>query len=199
MAKAALPPPVKLICGLLSSRREWLQEAAGELAKRFGPVDLASEIMDFTFTQYYDGPMGGPLLRQFVAFERLAAPDSLAEAKHATNRIEEDFAARAASGGAGTAAPSRPVNLDPGYVDSPKLVLASMKNFAHRVYLGRGVYAEVTLLRRRGQWCPLEWTFPDYASGRYWPYLERVRTRLREQLACGPAAEAAPGAAEECP
>jgi hypothetical protein len=61
------------------------------------------------------------------------------------------------------------------------------------------VYAEVTLLRRRGQWSPLEWTFPDYASGRYWPYLERVRTRLREQLACGPAAAAAPEAAEDSP
>ena len=81
------------------------------------------------------------------------------------------------------ATPIRPINLDPGYVDSPKLVLASMKNFAHRVYLGSGVYAEVTLLHRRGRWTPLEWTFPDYASGRYWPFLDQVRRRLREQLA----------------
>jgi hypothetical protein len=75
------------------------------------------------------------------------------------------------------------VNLDAGYVDSPKLVLASMKNFAHRVYLDRGVYAEVTLLHRHGLWTALEWTFQDYASGRYWPFLERARTRLQEQLA----------------
>jgi len=88
------------------------------------------------------------------------------------------------------------VNLDAGYVDSPKLVLASMKNFAHRVYLGRGVYAEVTLLRRRGQWTPLEWTFPDYASSRYWPYLERVHSRLREQL--GKSGQLQFPAAENC-
>jgi hypothetical protein len=99
------------------------------------------------------------------------------QAKHATNAIEAEFAASAGPGG-----PPRPVNLDVGYVDSPKLVLASMKNFAHRLYLGRGVYAEVTLLYRRGLWTPLEWTFPDYASGRYWPFLEEVRRRLRERL-----------------
>jgi hypothetical protein len=179
MARASQPPPVKLLCGMLSSRADWLEEAKRELEKRFGPADIASEIMDFAFTHYYDEQMGSPLLRQFVAFERLVSPDALADAKHITNGIEDDFAARAGAG----EAPLRPVNLDAGYVDSPKLVLASMKNFAHRVYLGRGVYAEVTLLRRRGGWTTLEWTFPDYGSGLYWPYLERVRSRLREQLA----------------
>jgi hypothetical protein len=231
---------VKIICGMITSRREILAEAQGELAKVFGPVDIVSDIMDFDFTHYYDQEMGSPLLRQFVSFAKLAAPESLVEAKHATNALEQAFAAarahrgcgedaanhgtqRAASdpspcqgevppscGGEGALAlpfpgeravkdphPAlslreqgssaqlplpRPINLDPGFVDSPKLVLASMKNYAHRIHLGRGVYAEVTLLHRRGLWAPLEWTFPDYASGRYWPFLDQARKRLREQL-----------------
>jgi hypothetical protein len=191
MATPSVPPPVKLICGMLTSRRELLAEAQGELVNLFGPVDVASEIMDFDFTHYYDQEMGTPLLRQFVSFAELVPPESLAEAKHATNAMEQYFAeADTVLRGRRTVAPQtaepgeprRPINLDPGYVDSPKLVLASMKNFAHRIYVGRGVYAEVTLLHRRGQWTPLEWTFPDYASGRYWPFLDPVRKRLREQL-----------------
>jgi hypothetical protein len=223
MASPASPPPVKLICGMISSRRELLAEARGELEKLFGPVDIASEIMDFDFTHYYDEEMGAPLLRQFVSFAELAAPESLVEAKHATNALEQAFAgcrglprlrgnhatpdhrlpldgcpppgrtvaaapafAEASAGENGAANHGsplpRPINLDPGYVDSPKLVLASMKNYAHRIYLGRGVYAEVTLLHRRGQWTALEWTFPDYASGRYGPFLDQARKRLRDQL-----------------
>jgi hypothetical protein len=226
MASPSSPPPVKLICGMLSSRRELLAEAQDALVNLFGPVDIVSEIMDFDFTHYYDKEMGAPLVRQFVSFAELAPPESLVEAKHATNAMEQHFAEadtvlrgrrtvapqvpRAtgdpspsegevppSGGGEGAPHPAlsqgergssaqsplpRPINLDPGFVDSPKLVLASMKNFAHRIYVGRGVYAEVTLLHRRGQWTPLEWTFPDYASGRYWPFLDQVRKRLREQL-----------------
>ena len=202
MASPSAPPPVKLICGMLSARGELLDLARGELAAHFGPVDIVSEIMDFDFTHYYDRQMGSPLLRQFVSFAELVPPEALAQAKHATNAMETAIAARGVAGilpslvhghagdsaGETPATPRatpRPINLDPGYVDSPKLVLASMKNFAHRVYLGQGVYAEVTLLHRRGRWTPLDWTFPDYASGRYWPFLDQVRRRLREQLASG--------------
>ncbi len=203
MASPTVPPPVKLICGMLSARRELLDEAAAGLAEHFGPVDLASEVMDFDFTDYYRREMGGPLRRQFVSFTPLVPPEALVRAKRLSNSLEARFVERygveAGAGGvplggesrAGGTPPggegqapvaARPINLDPGYVDSPKLVLASMKNFAHRIYLGDGVFAEVTLLHRRGQWTPLEWTFPDYASGRYWPFLDRVRRRLREQL-----------------
>ena len=72
------------------------------------------------------------------------------------------------------------MNLDVGYVTEAKLVLASMKDFAHRVYLGAGVHAEVTLLYRGGGWMSLEWTFPDYASGRYDTFLTGARRLLRE-------------------
>ena len=73
---------------------------------------------------------------------------------------------------------ARPINLDPGYIESSKLVLASMKNFSHRICLADGVYAEITLMYRNGKWRHLEWTFPDFASGRYDRFLSEVRDRL---------------------
>jgi len=175
MAELRDPPRVKLICGMLSARTDWLAEARALLVERFGPADVESAVLDFDFTNYYRTEMGHPLRRQFVAFERPAAPDILAEAKLATDAMEKALAAQHGGG------PARPVNLDPGYIEQAKLVLASLKNFAHRVYLGHGVYAEVTLLYRHG-WRPLEWTFPDYASGRYDPFLTAARESLRR---CG--------------
>jgi hypothetical protein len=172
MAEASVPPVVVWICGMISSRREWLDQAAGALARAFGPVDIAGEIMDFDFTHYYDRQMGSPLLRQFVSFRDAPPPDTLVEAKLRTNAIEADFAARY-----GQADLPRPVNLDVGYVESSKLILASMKNFSHRIYLGRGVYAEVTMLFRRGQWERLAWTFPDFRSGRYDAFLSAACDR----------------------
>jgi len=176
MAEAHEPDPVKLICGILTAAPAVLDEAAGALAEAFGPVNLASETMDFDFTHYYDAEMGTPLRRRFVAFAEPVRPDALADAKRRTNAIERAFAARP------DAPYPRPVNLDVGYLTPAKLVLASMKDFAHRVYLGGGVYAEVTLLRRGGAWRALPWTFPDYASGRYDAFLDAARRRLREQL-----------------
>jgi len=162
---------VKLICGMIASRAELFDAAAEELSRAFGPIDRASEIMDFDFTHYYDEQMGAPLYRRFVSFAEAATADALVQAKLRTNALEADFARR---GGGGAA---RPINLDPGYLEPSKLVLASMKNFSHRIYLSGGVYGEVTLRYRRGRWEPLPWTFPDYASGRYDAFLTAVRPR----------------------
>jgi len=153
-----------------------MDEALAAMEPLWGPADLVSDVMNFDFTHYYDRQMGQPLYRRFAGFERLVSPESLVEAKLSANRLESELAARHADG------PPRPINLDPGYLETSKLVLASMKNFAHRLYLGRGVYGEVTLLARHGRWEALPWTFPDYASGRYHEFLERSRQRLRRQL-----------------
>ena len=172
MAKPGGPPVIKLICGMISAQRDLFDEAAAEMSKSFSPVDIKSEVMDFDLTDYYDRQMGAPLYRQFVSFAGQADPASLARVKLRTNEIEAEFARR-------FEAVSRPINLDPGYVGSSKLVLASMKSFSHRVYLDLGVYAEVTLLYRSGRWEELEWTFPDYASGRYDAFLIAARDGLR--------------------
>ncbi len=178
MAKAANPHPVRLICGMISARAALFDEASREMEAVFSPVDLKSELLPFDFTHYYDQEMGSPLWRQFVSFSRLVSPDALAEAKRATNRLEELFAGRHAAAGQ----PPRPINLDVGYVDESKLILASMKNFSHRIYLSGGVYAELTLMYHKGLWDALNWTFPDFASPRYHGFLTQVRCKLREHL-----------------
>ena len=137
-----------------------------------------SDVMDFDLTHYYDGQMGSPLYRRFGAFAEPIPPDRLAEAKRTTNAVEADLADRFSP-------PERPINLDPGLVEPSKLVLASMKDFSHRIYLGGGVYAEITLLYRRGRWEALPWTFPDFASGRYDAFLTAARQRLRERAEAG--------------
>ena len=164
---------VKLIVGMLSNRRERFALAAEALSARFGPIDVAGPVLPFDYTDYYTPQMGPNLLRQFLSFERLIAPDALAAVKGFTNELERQLA------DAGDV--PRPINLDPGYVTPGKLVLASAKDFAHRVYLGEGIYAEVTLTFVRGRWVAGPFTFPDYASGAYDAFLTAVRERLMEQ------------------
>lgn len=176
MAQPTTPQPVKLICGLIAGDEALFAEAETALAEAFGAIDLRSEVVDFDLTDYYAQQMGQGLLRRFVTFEPLSDPGCLAAAKHRTNAIEAEIAARHADG------PPRPANLDVGYLTPARLILASMKDFAHRVYVGQGVYAEVTIQFRDGEWRPLEWTFPDYASGRYDAFLTLARQRLCEQL-----------------
>jgi hypothetical protein len=178
MAHAHSPEPVKLIVGMLAGRDRWLEAARAELAGILGPTDLTSPIMPFDYTDYYRDEMGPALLRQFVAIAEPADPARLADLKGATNAAEADLSARLAA----EAGLPRPVNLDVGYVTESKLILASCKNFAHRVYLRDGVYAEVTLRYVHGRWTPFDWTFPDYAGEAYHPFLTAARERLRAQL-----------------
>lgn len=173
MAEVTQPPEVKLICGMISANVALFDEARDALIRVFGSADVVSEVMDFDFTHYYDREMGSPLFRRFLGFAEPIAPEALVEAKLMTNALECDFAAR--RGGS----PARPINLDPGYIEHSKLVLASMKNFSHRIYIGRGVYAEVTLMYHKGRWDALPWTFPDFASPRYHDFLTAARGRLK--------------------
>ena len=120
--------------------------------------------------------MGPDLLRQFVSFEPLIDPGRLAEIKRETNELERRIADDAAA-----LEIERPVNIDPGYVTPDKLVLATTKDRAHRIYLSSGIYAEVTLVYARGAWQPLEWTYPDYRKPEYHAYFEQLRRRMLEQ------------------
>jgi hypothetical protein len=121
--------------------------------------------------------MGAGLLRRFHSFEHLVDPAELAEAKVATNAAESELADLLGGG------VDRPVNLDPGYVCRAKLVLATTKDYSHRLYLGRGIYGEVTLAWQDGAFQPREWTYPDYASTRYTEFFARVRLAYTRKLA----------------
>lgn len=175
MAMIHAPLPVKLIVGILTSLPDTFSEAEAQLALIFGHVDARSDRFPFGWTRYYDSSMGSPIYRCFLSFAELMEPAALAEAKIKTNALEASFAAKYPD-------IRRPINLDPGYLEQSKLVLASTKNFYHRILISGGIYAEVTLHFEAGVWRSFPWTFPDYKSERYHPFFAALRDRYREQL-----------------
>ena len=170
------PPPVKLVIGLLSGDLALFTQATAKLQESYGSIDVESTVFPWTTTNYYREEMGENLLRKFVAFEPLLSPEALVRIKLETNALELSLS--------GATAPNTPrrVNLDPGYLDATKLVLASTKNQAHRIYLAQGIYAEVTLLYHHGEFHPFLYTYTDYR----WPdtqeFLRRVRSRYLAQV-----------------
>jgi hypothetical protein len=176
LGKVNTPPPVKLICGFIFSGPEVIQQAVQRLQVQLGPIDVQSEIFLFSHTEYYRKEMGQGLGRLFVSFSRLIRRERLAEVKLLTNGLEENLS-RTLKG-----QNRRQVNIDPGYLEASKLVLASTKNFSHRIYLSRGIYAEVTLQYRQNRFQPLPWTYPDYQSPQVLSFLQRARRVYLEQV-----------------
>jgi hypothetical protein len=168
--------PVKLFVSVLSSIPAAARLAEERLEAQFGPVELKSETFPFDQTHYYDREMGAPIQRVFLAFPGLISATGLAHIKVSTNELERRIADEY------TQVP-RPVNLDPGYLDQAKVVLASTKDFSHRLLVAEGIYAEVTLYFQSGEWRSWPWTFPDFRTGQYSRFLSRLRNVYRDQLA----------------
>jgi len=175
MGAVTSPPPAKLFIGVLTSIADILPAVEEKLSSVYGAIDSRSVKFPFEWTRYYNETMGHPIYRYFLGFEKLIEPPSIADIKIVTNEMESQFATEC------TQVP-RPVNLDPGYIEESKLVLASTKNFYHRILIARNIYAEVTLHYERGTWRTLPWTFPDYASKSYHSYFMSLRKLYRQQL-----------------
>jgi len=170
MGVAREPPPVKIVLALLAAAPGLLAEACGAIEDALGPIELRSEAEPWRWSQYYAAEMGSDLWRQFVALAALRPSIDLVALKQTTNRIEDGWAA----GG-------RRVNLDPGYVDVDKLVLASTKAAAHRVHLGCGIHAECALRFENRRFEPWSYTYPDYRTPRAIEFFTRARRRLKQQ------------------
>lgn len=169
------PERVTLIVGMISGKSGMFDSSEAELVRLFGPIDLRSPDFDFDCTDYYELDMGSGLKRRFISFQKKIDPGRLAGIKLKTNDLEKASASRNSS-------VKRPINLDPGYVSRSKLVLASTKNYWHRIYLDYGVYAEVTLVYRDKKLTPLETTYPDYRSEEYLDFFTLVHRRHAETL-----------------
>ena len=174
MKKFDEPQPVKLVCGLLFREEERLNRGLSALEAQFGERDFQSMPVEFSFTDYYFEEMGRPLYRMFASFERLIDPAALAEIKIFTNTLEENCAS-AVDG-------RRLINIDPGYLTPTAFILATSKNFAHRIYLGKGVFAQQELLFEKRRIQTLDWTYPDYRSHEYQEILKRIRAIYLGQL-----------------
>ena len=167
--------PNKLVIPILISRERMRAPLVEELRSRFGPVDYTSTDLPFTYTRYYDEEMGTPITRFFISLLRLVDPGTLAQIKVETNRVESRF----------TEAGRRKVNIDPGLLNLSRFVLASSKDGSHRIPLSHGVFAEVTLVYKKGSYRPLEWTYPDYRSEETLQILEEIRRLYKADTRSG--------------
>lgn len=166
------PKPAKLVIGLFMSDRALLPEMSDALVAHYGPLDLVSDWFAFDYTDYYRKEMGPDLSRRMLAFKTLIDPRSLPEIKISTNTLEQE---KARDG-------SRRVNIDPGYLVPERFVLATGKNFSHRIYLDKGIYADLTLIYSKGRFQTLPWTYPDYAAANMLEFLETVRAAYLTEL-----------------
>ncbi len=166
----------KLICGLLYREGDVLQPTKERLEEAFGPVDLESPRFAFESTKYYEREMGPGLSRVFVGFARLVGPDSLAGAKLITNALEKRFSA----GPEGRT--RRRVNLDPGILTASSLIMATAKDFSHRIPLRDGIYAHLEFLFTKTGLRFLDWTYPDFRKPEYAVFFLQARRLLLKQL-----------------
>lgn len=173
MSAPRLPLPGRAFLSVLGARWEAFWPALRvELEGLLGPADYESAPIPFSHTAYYDAELGTPVLRRILSFARPLPLDGLPEIKLATNGLEDRWRGK----------DGRLFNLDPGYVTQERLVLATGKNFTHRVYLARGIWADLTLIYQGGDWLDLPWTFPDYAAPEMKKHLTRIREMYRDSL-----------------
>lgn len=168
--------PVKLICGIIASKEASFKNAEKRLVRLYGSLDITSPLITFNFTDYYEKQMGKNLKRQFLSFGSLISPEKLGEIKLRTNGLEEEIREELKEG-------RRVVNLDPGYLTQASLIMATAKDFAHRIPLQQGIYAHVELLFSKKDIKTLDWTYPDYRSEEYQKFFLETRRIYLSQLA----------------
>jgi hypothetical protein len=170
-----IPPP--------ETRCKWILAVLGPLPKppeslwqaletAFGAIEYKGGFFPFEGTDYYREEFGAGLYRGFIAFRGVGGPEFLPRQKHAAARVEQQWSR---SG-------KREFNLDIGYMDPDKVVLASFKRGPAKLYLGDGVYADLLLRYSRGGFEPLPWAFADFQDGRYQKSLLVIRQKLKAEL-----------------
>jgi len=163
---------VKLIASLFSPEERILEKVILDLQAMFGSTDWVSPPLFFDRTRYYEKEMGWPLHRRFLSFKHLLRPEAIVDIKLQTNEIEKRYLQES----------KRRVNIDPGYIALERLVLATGKNYTHRICLSKGIYADLTLVFHQGSFQNLPWTYRDYADPVVIGYFNDLREHYKNQL-----------------
>lgn len=163
--------PVKLFIAALYHAPEHLARCLEPLSAIFGPTDYVSPALPFDVTQYYEKEMGAPLFRAFVSFNKMIVPSLLPDIKIKSILLEKTL----------SASDRRTINLDSGYLDFDKVVLASTKRGPYKIYMKDGIWADMTLHYEKGAFHPFAWTFADFKDGRYNTFLLHIRELFKKQ------------------
>jgi hypothetical protein len=172
MGKLTSPEKVKLVIGFIFQDEGFLKKSEGILRRHFGPIDFESPILPFIHTDYYKKEFGSGLSKKLISFKKLIPSQRLAGIKILTNKIENKFSQK----------DLRKINIDPGYLTMAKLVLASTKDYSHRIHLNNGIFAEITLTYRNKNFQPHEWTYLDYRSEEYIRVFQQIRDIYAQQI-----------------
>ncbi len=172
MSIPRIPEPARLIVSVLASERMPLEAARATLIERFGGLEEEIGPLPFDYTSYYDEELGTGIKRWLWVFADLVEGSDLPSIKLFVNELEQ----------AHSTAGRRTFNLDPGLMTLGNFVLATGKNNAHRIYLGKGIFADLTLIYRSGTYRPLPWTYPDYADLQLIDILNALRERYKCRL-----------------
>jgi hypothetical protein len=183
------PHPVKLFVGMLSQDTSLFEKAGEMLTNLFGASDMESPVWPWEHTGYYEKEMGAGLKRKFIFFENLIDPGAISDIKLKTIELEKQYLNEnnpplppLSKGGLGGFKGGRKINLDPGYLNSAKIVLVSTKDFSHRIYLSNGIYGEVTLLYSGNDYRVLPFTYPDFRTEEYRELFRKAREVYKGQL-----------------
>ncbi len=168
-------PQVKLIIGFIFKDEDVFVKARRVLCRLYGKIDFESSEIAFTYTGYYENELGKGLKRKFISFQKLIPPSILPAIKIKSNKIEKKFSLKG----------RRSINIDPGYLDLSKLVLATTKDYKHRIYLDKGIFAEITLFYQGRSFSRWEWTYPDYQSTEYIEVFNQIREIYHQQIKNG--------------
>lgn len=154
MGSIKQPKPVALFASIIYKNEEVLLQSLKMLEEKIGLIEDKTYKLSFDHTDYYEKEMGSGLSRVFILFNSLIPRELLVNIKIMTNEIEKNLSVYE----------KRQVNIDPGYISLENIILATTKNYTHRIYLGSGIYGDLTLIYKKGTYTPLEWTYPDYAG-----------------------------------
>lgn len=171
MGKIQAPHPVKLFAGLLTLASE-ISKVETVLEKKWGVICAKSESRPFDYSRYYEAEFGPNLVRVFYVFSRNLSPEEIREYKIETNAIELEHAKEG----------HRLWNIDPGYIDLDKIVLATTKPATYRIYLGEGIYAQSTLFFKDGFFHPWPWTYRDYKEEWALNFFKDARNHFKTEL-----------------
>jgi len=171
MAEIKEVSPVKYFAAILYKEKSSLEQAVHALEEKWGTIDISGQDHPFNVTAYYEPEMGTPLLRRLVSFNTLFCPSLLPDMKLACNQIEQNLSINN----------KRTVNIDAGYLDHNKVLLASAKEAGQKIYVGKGIYADLAGRYKAGRYQPFEWSFPDFKDGRYDKELLKMRTEYLRQ------------------
>ena len=167
--------PVKLFIGIIFNNTFCIKKTKELLIQKFGEIDIETPNWSFNFTNYYEKEMGTVLFKKFLSFKKLINPIDIKDIKIYTNNLEKQFESDHIE-------ITRPVNLDPGYLSLSKVVLATTKNYNHRIYIGNGIYAEVTLHYQNKSFQFWPWTYSDYKTSNYLNFFQKMRNYYKTAI-----------------